>query len=325
MSILLDGQTRVLVQGITGRQARHHVAYMVRYGTAVVAGVSPGKGGVPIDGIPVYDSVAEARDRHRPDVAVLFVPGHAAREAALESIACAIPLVVILAEGVPHHDAADVLDRARAQGVRVIGPNSQGMISPGRAKLGGTGGEFPERMYRPGPVGIVSRSGGMGGEIASALSRRGIGQSTSVSIGGDLLIGTAFADLLPLFEADPETSVMVLFGEPGTGHEEAAAQMLADGRITKPVVAFVCGEALEQLPRGMSFGHTSGLIGRGIGSPARKKRLLREAGALVAERFEHVPDLVGEALAAMPARRLQSAPPGGDRLEAGGSPAGPAG
>lgn len=297
MSILLDGQSRVLIQGITGQQARTHVAYMVKYGTQVVAGVSPGKGGGEVDGISVFASVRSAMRVRPADIAVLFIPARGVLDTALEAIENGIPLVMILAEGVPHHDTAEILHRAHRKGVRVIGPNSQGMISPGKAKLGGTGGQFPERMYSPGPVGIISRSGGMGGEIGSALTRRGIGQSTYVSIGGDLLIGTAFADLLPLFEADSETRAVVMFGEPGTGHEEAAAELLASGRITKPVVAFVCGEALERLPRGMTFGHTSSIIARGLGAPTRKKRLLRDAGALVAERFGEIPDLVVQALA----------------------------
>lgn len=296
MSILLDGQSRVLIQGITGQQARTHVKYMLKYGTRVVAGVSPGKGDGEIEGIPVYDTVRSATARHEVDIAVLFIPGRAVRDAALEAVESRIPLVVILAEGVPHHDTARILARARALEIRVIGPNSQGMISPGKAKLGGTGGQFPDRMYTPGPVGIVSRSGGMGGEIACALTRRGIGQSTYVSIGGDLLVGTTFADLLPLFAVDPETRVVVLFGEPGTGHEEAAAELIASRRVTKPVVAFVAGEALEQLPRGMSFGHTSAIIARGLGSPTRKKQLLRDAGVRVAERFTEIPDLVVSAL-----------------------------
>ena len=296
MSILLDQRSRLLIQGITGQQARTHVKYMVKYGTRVVAGVSPGKGGSEVDGLPVYDTVRSAVRHHEVDIAVLFIPGRAARDAALESIDNGVPLVVVLAEGVPHHDTAEILARARARAVRVIGPNAQGMISPGKAKLGGTGGQFPERLFTPGPVGIISRSGGMGGEIGSALSRQGIGQSTYVSIGGDLLIGSAFADLLPLFQSDPETRAVVLFGEPGTGHEEAAAELIASGTVTKPVVAFVAGEALEQLPRGMSFGHTGGLIARGLGSPSRKKQILREAGALVAERFTEIPGLVAGAL-----------------------------
>ena len=296
MSILLDERSRILIQGITGQQARTHLKYMLKYGTRVVAGVSPGKAGGEVEGIPVYDTVRFALRQHEVDIAVLFIPGRLAKDAALEAVENGVPLVVILAEGIPHHDTAEILARARARGVRVIGPNSQGMISPGKAKLGGTGGQFPDRMFTLGPVGIISRSGGMGGEIGSALTRRGIGQSTYVSIGGDLLIGTAFADLLPLFQSDPETRTVVLFGEPGTGHEEAAAELIASGKVTKPVVAFVAGEALEHLPRGMSFGHTGAIIARGLGAPSRKKRLLREAGALVAERFSDIPDLVVQAL-----------------------------
>jgi len=297
VSILLDGESRVLVQGIAARQARTHLPYMLRYGTKVVAGVAPGRGGEAIEGVPAYDTVAAALRHHAVDVSVLFIPAPAARDAALEAIEHGVPLVQVLAEGVPHHDAAEILERAAAKGVRVIGPNSQGMISPGKAKLGGTGGAEPERLFRPGPVGIVSRSGGMGGEIGNALTRRGIGQSTYVSIGGDLLIGTGFAPLLELFEGDPETRAVVMFGEPGTGHEEEAADLVRAGGFTKPLIALIVGEALERLPKGMSFGHTSSIIERGLGSPARKKELLREAGALVAETFAELPELVATALA----------------------------
>jgi succinyl-CoA synthetase alpha subunit len=301
VSILLDERSRILIQGITGQQARTHLKYMLKYGTRVVAGVSPGKAGLEVEGVPVYDTVRSAVREHPVDIAVLFIPARGARDAALEAIESEVPLVLLLAEGVPHHDTAQILGRARVHGVRIIGPNAQGMISPGKAKLGGTGGQFPDRIYMPGPVGIISRSGGMGGEIGSALTRRGIGQSTYVSIGGDLLIGTTFADLLPLYESDPQTRTVVLFGEPGTGQEETAAELIGSRKITKPVVVFIAGEALEGLPRGMSFGHTGGLIARGIGSPSRKKRLLREAGALVAERFTEIPGLVEEALRRRPA------------------------
>jgi succinyl-CoA synthetase alpha subunit len=296
VSILLDRTTRVLIQGIGARQARAHLPYMLRYGTRVVAGVAPGRGGEPIEGVPVYDTVAGALRHHAVDISVLFVPAPAARDAALEAIEHGIPLVQVLAEGVPHHDTARILERAADAGVRVIGPNSQGMISPGKAKLGGTGGAEPERLFRPGPVGIISRSGGMGGEIGNALTRRGTGQSTYVSIGGDLLIGTGFAPLLEMFERDPETRGVVMFGEPGTGHEEEAAELVRAGGFTKPLIALIVGEALEHLPKGMSFGHTSSIVERGLGSPRRKKELLREAGALVAESFADVPELVATAL-----------------------------
>ena len=301
---MLDESSRVLVQGISGQQARTHVSYMIRYGTKVVAGVAPGKGGMALDGVPVFDSVRTAVRERPADIAVLFVPAAYAKDAALEAIENGVPLVVVLAEGVPHHDAAEIIDRASKSGVRLIGPNSQGMISPGKAKLGGTGGAEPERLYKPGPVGIISRSGGMGGEIANVLSRKGIGQSTYISIGGDLLIGTSFVELLPLFERDPETEVAVIFGEPGTGHEEEVAKLVRDGGFTKPLVALVVGESMEKLPKGMSFGHTSSIIARGLGSPAQKKRLLKEAGVTVAENFSEIPLLVERALDPHPSLSL---------------------
>ncbi len=299
MSILLDERSCVLIQGITGRQARTHVSYMVRYGTRVVAGISPGRGGGSLDGIPVYDSVRTALRNHSVDISVLFVPGPQARDAALEAIENQIPLVVVLGEGVPHHDAAEIIGQASRKGVRLIGPNSQGMISPGTAKLGGTGGAEPERLFAPGPVGIISRSGGMGGEVGNVLTRKGIGQSTYISIGGDLLIGTGFVPLLKLFECDPETKGVVLFGEPGTGHEEEVAELVQQGGFTKTLVALIVGEAVERLPRGMSFGHTSTIVGRGLGSPIRKKRLLREAGVKIAETLSEIPTLMEEALGPM--------------------------
>jgi succinyl-CoA synthetase alpha subunit len=296
MSILLNENSRVLVQGITGQQARTHLSYMIRYGTKVVAGVAPGKGGETVEGVPVYDSVKTAKDRQPIDISVLFVPATHAKDAALEAICNDIPLVVVLAEGVPHHDAAEIIEEAQTRGVRLIGPNSQGMISPGKAKLGGTGGAEPERLYRQGPIGIISRSGGMGGEIANVLTRGGTGQSTYVSIGGDLLIGTPFVPLLALFENDSETRAVVIFGEPGTGHEEDVASMVRHQGFTKPLIALVVGESLERFPKGMGFGHTSSILQRGFGSPARKKTLLREAGVQVAESLSEIPRLVENAL-----------------------------
>jgi succinyl-CoA synthetase alpha subunit len=296
MSILLDEKSSVLIQGITGRQAQTHVSYMVRYGTNVVAGVSPGKGGGKIDNIPVFDSVRSAISEHPTDISVLFVPGPRAKDAALEAVESDVPLVVVLAEGVPHHDSAEIIDRACKKEVRVIGPNSQGMISPGKAKLGGTGAAEPEKLYMPGPIGIISRSGGMGGEIGNILTRNGIGQSTYISIGGDLMIGTGFAPLLRLFEKDSQTKAVVIFGEPGTGHEEEAAQLVREGGFTKPLIALVVGESLERLPKGMSFGHTGSIIERGLGSVAQKRRLFKEAGVPVAEGIAEIPTLVKEAL-----------------------------
>lgn len=285
MSILLNRESRVLVQGLTGRQARLHVAYMRSYGTNVVAGVSPGRNDETVDGVPVYPTVRAALREHRVDVSVLFVPAPYVRDASLEALECEIPHVHILAEGVPQHDAAFIIERARVCGVRIIGPNSQGMISPGKAKIGGTGGPDPDLLFMPGPIGVISRSGGMGGEISMYLTKHGIGQTTYVSIGGDLLIGTGFVPLLEMFEADPETRCIVMFGEAGTGHEEEATKFIRDGGIRKPVVAMIVGEAVERLPKGMSFGHTSSMMERGLGSVRRKRELLADAGVAVAETF----------------------------------------
>ncbi len=299
MSILLDDGTRVLVQGVAGREAAVHVPYMRAYGTRVVGGVAPGRGRQEIGGVPVYDTVRAACQTERVDLSVLFVPARFVRDAALEAIAARVPIIVILAEGVPHHDAAEILARADEMGVKVLGPNSQGLISPGKAKVGGPGGDRPELMFRPGPVGVISRSGGMGAEVCMALTKAGIGQSTYVAVGGDLLIGMEFTDLLPLFEADPETHVVFLFGEPGTGREEAAAELVGRGAVTKPVVAFITGEFLERLPRGMHFGHTGTLIEGDRGRPSLKKRLLREAGVRVADDLDEIVPLVRAALLEM--------------------------
>lgn len=298
MSVLLDEKTCVMIQGITGDQVRSHVKYMRDYGTNIVCGVSPGKGGQQVEGVPVYDTVASALTNHRVDLTVLFLGARRVKDAALEAIEHAIPVTFILEDGVPLHDTSEVLARARARGVWVVGPSSQGMISPGKAKIGGTGGSEPERVFRPGPVGVISRSGGMGVEMSLLLTRHGVGQSSYIALGGDLMTGTGFADLLPLFEADPETRAILMFGEPGTSQEEDAAALIAGGAISKPVIAFVPGTSLESLPQGLTFGHTSAIMGAGAGSASAKRAALRGAGVAVAERFNDIPGLVLDALAA---------------------------
>jgi len=296
MSILLDKNTRVLVQGATGGEARRLIPTMVDYGTKVVAGVSLGHGGEEIFGIPVYGSVADSLRNHEIDLSVLFVPARFSRDAALEAIDGGIPVINVVAEGVPHHDACEIIARANKADVMIVGPNSQGMLSPGQAKVGGTGGEVPDLMFQPGPVGIVSRSGGMGAEISLALTRAGIGQSTYIAIGGDLIIGATFVEILALFEADGETKCAVMFGEPGTAREEQAAEFIASGGFSKPVVAMIPGEFLENRDAPAPTSHTGALIERGIGAPSEKKRLLRAAGALIAEKFSDIVPLVREAL-----------------------------
>jgi succinyl-CoA synthetase alpha subunit len=297
VSILLDETTRVLIQGTTGAEARRLIPTMLGYGTNIVAGMSPGKGGETVSGIPVYSTVADALKEHEVDLSVLFIPARFARDAAVEAIEAGVPRVNIIAEGVPHHDAAQILARARAAGTLIIGPNSQGMLSPGKAKVGGTGGEVPDLMFTPGPVGVVSRSGGMGAEISLALTRAGIGQSTYIAIGGDLLIGAEFVDILKLFEKDPDTKSVVMFGEPGTAREERAAEFIASGGFTKPLVAMIPGEFMETQETPAAQSHTGSLIERGVGAPSGKKRLLREAGVRVAEKFSEIVPLVRESLA----------------------------
>jgi len=296
MSILLDETTRVLVMGASGRQAQRHVPFMREYGTNVVAGVAPGRALPGETAYPIFDSVAQAVDGTVGiDLAVLFVPAAQALAAAAETIANRIGTTVVLAEGVPFRDSMEIVGLAEDAGLRVIGPNCQGVISPGRAKVGASGGATPARMFRRGRVGVVSRSGGMGAETCWLLTRNGIGQSTYVSIGGEAITGSRFADIARLFEADSGTDAIVCFGEPGTDQEEVLAEVLAAGAISKPVIAYVTGDFVESLGTGRSFGHAGSVIGAGVGSPSGKRRLLREAGAHVCERWSDIPALVREA------------------------------
>ncbi|HSV19092.1 MAG TPA: CoA-binding protein [Casimicrobiaceae bacterium] len=293
MSVLLDERTRVLVVGASGRQAQRHVPFMRAYGTRVVAGVAPGRRTDVEAGYPIFDSVAQAIGRVGGiDLAVLFVPAPHALSAAAETIGNGIATTVVLAEGVPFRDSIELTSMAAERGLRIIGPNCQGIISPGRAKVGASGGKTPQRMFRPGRVGVVSRSGGMGAETCWLLSRAGIGQSTYVSIGGEAITGARFPDIARLFDADDETDAIVCFGEPGTEQEEMLAQDVASGAIRKPVFAYITGDFVEQLGTGRSFGHAGAVIGSGSGSPSGKRERLRAAGVHVARRWADLPALV---------------------------------
>ena len=298
MSILLDERTRVLVVGASGRQAQRHVPFMREYGTRVVAGVAPGRTADFEATYPIFDSILEASNTIGTiDLAVLFVPASQALGAAAETLGNGIGTTVVLAEGVPFRDSIEIARMAADRGLRVIGPNCQGIISPGRAKVGASGGKTPARMFRPGRVGVVSRSGGMGAETCWLLSRAGIGQSTYVSIGGEAITGSRFSDIALLFQNDPETDAIVCFGEPGTEQEEILASDIASGAITKPVVAYVTGDFVELLGTGRSFGHAGSVIGSRTGSPSGKRQSLQRAGAIVAERWQDIPALVAEAVA----------------------------
>lgn len=296
MSILVDRATRVLVQGITGRFAQVETRLMVEYGTQVVAGVVPGRGGEQVHGVPVYDSVRSAQRAHQADASVIYVPAPFVKEAVLEAIDGGIRLICIATERISYHDTAEFLAAARDAGVRIVGPNSQGITSPGKAKIGGAGGERFDRMYKPGPVGIVSRSGGMASEIAWLLTRAGIGQSTQVHIGGEPMVGTGYRELLELYERDPETEVVVLFGEPGTRYEEDAAVFLKAGGYPKPLLACVPGRFASRLPRGVRLGHSSTMVEAGSGTAEEKVARFREAGAHVVESPSEIPEAVARLL-----------------------------
>ncbi|MEP7355951.1 MAG: succinate--CoA ligase subunit alpha [Anaerolineales bacterium] len=297
MSILAGAETRILVQGITGREAATFTLESLRYGARIVAGVTPGKGGQYVHAVPVFDTVAQALRAQPCEAAIVSVPAPYVRDAALEAFANDIKLVVILTERVARRDVVGLLEQARAVGARVVGPNSLGVISPELTRIGMCGGsaDAVRRAYRPGPVGVMSRSGGMLTEIASLLSQDGLGQSTCVSIGGDAIVGSAFLDLLPLYEADPQTRALVCFCEPGGTLEERLAAHLQAHPSRLPLIAFVAGRFTDQI-QGQRFGHAGAIVEGSSGSPASKIAALRGAGVRVADKLSQIPGLVREAL-----------------------------
>jgi len=283
MSILIDANTRVLIQGITGREGSARTKYMLDYGTRVICGVTPGRGGVEVHGIPVYNSVEEAvRKEGTIDASVVFVPAPQIKKAVVEAIEAGVKLIVASAERVPLHDSMEMLAHARMRGTRIIGPGSMGLVSPEKAALGWLGAtkEFASKLFKPGPVGVMSRSGGQTGTVVWVLTSAGIGISTAIHIGTEPLIGSSFPEILPLFEADDETKAVVLFGEIGTVAEEEAAEIIKEGKFTKPLVAYIAGKAM---PSGMRFSHASAIIERGRGTAESKVKALRSAGAYVVE------------------------------------------
>lgn len=301
MSILLDENTNVLVQAITGQQGQIDLRRMQRYGTRVVAGVTPGKGGQEVMGVPVYNTIADAQKHHRIDAVMSYVPRQRAKEAALEVARAGIPLMGISAERIPIHDLAFLLAETKRMGTRIVGPNTLGIASSGRALMGGIGGENPTRTLLRGPVGIMSKSGGMGAELCWTLTRAGIGQSTYVSLGGEPLSGMSFRDGLELFQADPETGVVIMFGEAGTRYEEEAADFIKHRGITKPVLAFIVGRFTESLP-GVRFGHGGTIIEAGTGTPSAKIKALESAGVTMMRRLIDLPAAVREKLDGAPER-----------------------
>ena len=288
MSILVDRNTRLVVQGITGREGEFHSLQMIEYGTQVVAGVTPGKGGQwACEGkVPVFDTVAEAVAATEANASVVYVPARFAADAILEAASAGIPLIVCITEGIPTLDMVRVRAYLDQEGARLVGPNCPGLLSPGEAKVG----IMPGHIATPGPVGVVSRSGTLTYEVVYALTARGIGQTTCVGIGGDPIIGMTFIDVLELFESDPLTEQVVLIGEIGGSDEERAARFIAE-RMTKPVTAFVAGRTA---PPGKRMGHAGAIIEGGTGTAAEKIAAFEAVGIRVAEHPERIPDLVAQ-------------------------------
>ena len=287
MSILVDENTRVLVQGITGREGSFHTQQMLAYGTNVVAGVTPGKGGQSVHDVPIFNLVAQAMVETKPNVAMIFVPPRFAADAILEAAEGGIELVICLTEGIPVNDMVCVRRYLDIHGTKLIGPNTPGIISPGKSKLGLMAGY----IHRQGGVGVMSRSGTLTYEAVNQLSQRGIGQSTCVGIGGDPIIGLSFTDLLSMFEDDPQTEAVVLIGEIGGNAEEQAARYIAD-TFTKPVVSFIAGRTA---PPGRRMGHAGAIVTGGTGTATAKIAALNEAGVTVVES----PAQIGSAIAAI--------------------------
>jgi len=294
MTVLVDAETRVVVQGITGHQGTGHARAMREFGTKVVAGVTPGKGGTAVEGVPVFDTVREAVAQTHANASCLFVPAPYAKDALLEAVDAGVKLCVLVTEHIPFHDMLVMYHYARSKGTRIIGPNCPGIAAPGKAKVG----IIPNVVFRPGRVGVISRSGTLTYEIVNGIKEHGLGQSTCIGLGGDPIVGTSFVDALPLFENDPETDLMVVVGEIGGTAEEDAAEYI-HAHFTKPVVAYIAGRSA---PPGKRMGHAGAIISRGRGTAATKIAALERAGAKVARFPYEVPEMVAE-IAAKAARR----------------------
>ncbi len=285
MSILVNSDTRLVVQGVTGREGQFHTEQMIAYGTNVVAGVTPGKGGGwAVGNVPIFDSVAEAVSATGANVSIIYVPAKAAPDSILEAADAGLPLVVCITEGIPALDMLKVRGYLDRTGTRLIGPNCPGLITPNEAKIG----IMPGYIHSRGNVGVVSRSGTLTYEVVYALTQRGIGQSTAVGIGGDPINGTSFVDCLRLFEDDPETRQVVMIGEIGGTDEEKAAEFIA-AEMTKPVTAFIAGQTA---PPGKRMGHAGAIISGGKGTAADKIQALEAAGVRVARHPGEIAELV---------------------------------
>jgi succinyl-CoA synthetase alpha subunit len=312
MSILLDADTTFIVQGITGREAVNLTRECLDYGAGakVVGGVTPGRLGREVHGVPVFDTVAQAVEHHggRIKGSVVTVPPAFTKDAVFEAIENGIELIVIVTERIPRGDVAQMVELAALRGARIIGPNCLGIIVPDVIKMGGIGGPAKDaaKAYAPGPVGVISRSGGMTTEMSSTLSAAGLGQSTAVSIGGDAIIGSTYAELMPLFEADEQTQAIVIYTEPGGRMEAELAAWVRENDSRLPIVAFMAGRFMDEMP-GMSFGHAGTIVEGKEDTAAEKIARLASAGIVVAEEISQIPDLVKDQISS---RAKDSARPG---------------
>lgn len=285
MGIIVNKNTRAIVQGITGTQGSFHTKLMLEYGTKIVAGVTPGKGGNQMHGIPVYDTVEAAIEKHPANASIIFVPAPFATEAALEALENGIETIIVITEHIPIKDAVNVMAYAKQVKATIIGPNTPGIITPKECKLG----IMPAHIFKPGGIGIVSRSGTLTYEIAASLTKSNLGQSTCLGLGGDPITGLNFIDILKTFEKDPETKAVVLIGEIGGNLEELAAEYIEKQRYPKPVVAFIAGRSA---PPGKRMGHAGAIIMGKAGTAETKIEALRSAGVKVAEKPSDVARLV---------------------------------
>jgi succinyl-CoA synthetase alpha subunit len=296
MAILVNENSRVIIQGITGREGVVRAQLMKDYGTKLVAGVTPGRAGQDVYGVPVYDSVLQAWEKQGPvDVSVIFVPAALVKNAALEAVDAGVKLLVIVPDRVPIHDVLEIAARAAGKGARFVGPNTLGLVSPGKAVLGMIGGraERAREWFKPGPIGVSSRSGGMTSAISYYLTKAGLGLSTIVHVGGDAVIGLSHPEIMALFQEDPETRMAVMFGEIGTTQEERVADLIETGRFTKPLVAYIGGKAAKS---GTRFSHAGAIVEGSRGSYETKVKRLREVGVHIVDAISDIPVKAKEVL-----------------------------
>lgn len=291
MSILLDKSSKVIVQGITGRDGSFHAERMKEYGTQVVGGVTPGKGGQEVVGVPVFNSIKEAKKKTGADTAVIYVPAAFAKGAVLEDIEAKMELVICITEGIPVLDMVEVVKALKKSKTRLIGPNCPGLISPGKSKVG----IMPGHIHKPGPIGVVSRSGTLTYEVVYNLTLSGIGQSTCVGLGGDPIIGTRFVEVLEMFMKDKETKGIVMVGEIG-GHDEQLAAQYLKKHATKPVVGFIAGRTA---PEGKRMGHAGAIISSGESTAEAKRKVLQDAGVVVVDFPDEIPSVFKQKLKAL--------------------------